>query len=114
MAMLLAVGSTARSAERVVTLKDTFKDHFMIGTAINRSIATGTAGFRRTVDDVNKDIALVKEQFNQITAENDMKWQLIHPREGNDGYDFGPADAQRIGEFIVLTSHRRYIERFLL
>ena len=93
MAMLLAVGSTARSAERVVTLKDTLKDHFMIGTAINRSIATGTAGFRRTVEEVNKDIALVKEQFNQITAENDMKWQLIHPREGADGYSFEPADA---------------------
>ena len=38
-------------------------------------------------------MALLKEQFNQISPENDMKWQLIHPREGADGYDFGPADA---------------------
>src|SRR6186997_2920758 len=38
------------SAETVVTLKDTFKDHFRVGTAINRSIATGSAGFRRTAE----------------------------------------------------------------
>jgi endo-1,4-beta-xylanase len=42
---------------------------------------------------VNRDIALVKEQFNQVVPENDLKWQLIHPREGADGYNFGPADA---------------------
>ena len=44
-------------------------------------------------EQVDKDIALVKEQFNQISPENDLKWALIHPREGADGYDFGPADA---------------------
>jgi len=93
MVMLLAVGLTASSAETVATLKHSFKDHFMVGTAINRSIATGTAGFRRTAEEVNKDTALVREQFNQITAENDMKWQLIHPREGADGYNFESADA---------------------
>jgi endo-1,4-beta-xylanase len=75
-----------------VALKDVYKDHFMIGTAINRSIATGTGG-RRPLDIVLKDIALTKHHFNQITAENDMKWQLIHPREGADGYNFAPADA---------------------
>src|SRR6185369_617657 len=25
--------------------------------------------------------------------ENDLKWQLIHPREGANGYDFAAADA---------------------
>jgi endo-1,4-beta-xylanase len=74
------------------TLKSAFKDHFLVGAAINRSIATGAAG-RRGKELVDKDIALVKEQFNQIAPENDLKWQLIHPREGADGYDFGPADA---------------------
>jgi endo-1,4-beta-xylanase len=93
MAMLLVVVLTARSAETAVTLKDTFKDHFMIGTAINRSMATGAAGFRRTAEEVNKDIALVKEQFNQITAENEMKWMSVHPRAGKDGYDWAAADA---------------------
>jgi len=63
--------------------------------AINRSIVTGEApGYgSRTVEQVNKDIALTKQQFNQISPENDLKWESIHPREGTDGYNFGPADA---------------------
>jgi endo-1,4-beta-xylanase len=36
---------------------------------------------------------MVKEQFSQISPENDLKWALIHPREGAEGYNFGPADA---------------------
>ena len=56
-------------------------------------MATGAAGFRRTAEEVNKDIALVKEQFNQITAENEMKWMSVHPRAGKDGYDWAAADA---------------------
>ena len=95
-AVLLFVGVTARSAD-TPTLKHAYKEHFYVGTAINRSIATGTpvrAGFsHRTSEQVQKDVALVREQFNQIVAENDMKWLLIHPREGADGYNFGPADA---------------------
>ena len=91
MAALLAIGATARSAD-APALKDAFKDHFFVGTAINRSVATG-AGFRRGSEQLNQDIALVNAQFNQLVAENDMKWALIHPRPGPDGYDFGPADA---------------------
>ena len=60
---------------------------------VARSMVMGGAGFRRSTEQIAKDIALLKEQFNQITAENDMKWALIHPREGADGYDFGPGDA---------------------
>jgi endo-1,4-beta-xylanase len=91
LAALLAIGATVRSADKP-TLQDAYKDHFIVGTAINRSIATG-AGFRRSPEQISKDIALVKEQFNQVVAENDMKWALIHPRPGPEGYDFGPADA---------------------
>jgi endo-1,4-beta-xylanase len=92
-ATLLAVGSTARSADPPVTLKDAFNNHFPIGTAVNRTMATGGPGFRRSAEQSARDVSLLKEQFNQIVAENDMKWDLIHPREGADGYDFGPADA---------------------
>lgn len=73
-------------------LKVAYQDFFRIGTAINRSFINGR-GFRRTPEQVAQDIALVKEQFNQITAENDMKWMHLHPRPGSDGYDFGPTDA---------------------
>jgi endo-1,4-beta-xylanase len=84
--------SASNSQAAGPTLKSAFKDHFLVGAAINRSIATGAAG-RRGKELVDKDIALVKEQFNQISPENDLKWQLIHPREGADGYNFEPADA---------------------
>src|ERR1035441_2852392 len=80
-AVLLAIGATAGSAA-APTLKDAYKDHFYVGVAINRNIATGTADqadfVNRTSEQVTKDIALVKEQFNQIVPENDLKWALIH------------------------------------
>ncbi|MDX1952205.1 MAG: endo-1,4-beta-xylanase [Verrucomicrobiota bacterium] len=85
--------TTVRSAEAPVTLKEVFKERFLVGTAVNRSMVMEGTPFRRSLEQNAKDIALLKEQFNQITAENDMKWALIHPREGNDGYDFVPADA---------------------
>ncbi len=90
--MFLAVAPTARSAESPATLKDTFQNQFLVGAAINRGAATGTGGFR-ALELVEKDIALVKAQFNQISPENDLKWQLIHPRQGAEGFDFAPADA---------------------
>lgn len=95
-AVLFAIGATAWCAE-MLTLKDACKDHFYIGAAINRTIATASAvqanNVNRTLERVTKDIALVKVQFNQIVPENDLKWALVHPREGADGYNFEPADA---------------------
>ncbi len=92
-AALLVICAADEPADKPVSLKATLKDHFLVGAAINRNMATGTAGFRRNAEQNAKDIALIKEQFNQISPENDLKWQLIHPREGADGYEFGPADA---------------------
>lgn len=89
LAAFLAFGVTTKAAD---TLKDIFKDRFFVGTAVNRSMVTGTT-FRRSAEQSAKDIALVKEQFNQISPENDLKWQLVHPREGKDGYDFTGSDA---------------------
>jgi len=96
-AALLAVGGTTHAAD-LPTLKHAYQKHFYVGVAINRDIATGTAGqtndfFSRSQEQVNQDIALVKEQFNQISPENDLKWELIHPQPGPEGYNFGPADA---------------------
>ncbi len=90
--VLVSLGLTTQAAD-TPALKEAYKDHFYVGTAINRSVATGTGGFRRSPEQLAKDIAEVKEQFNQISPENDLKWALIQPREGTDGYDFGPADA---------------------
>jgi hypothetical protein len=51
-------------------LKDAFKEHFLVGAAVKRSMVTGGAGFRRSAEQNAKDIALLKEQFNQITADS--------------------------------------------
>jgi endo-1,4-beta-xylanase len=95
-AALFAFKGTTRASE-TTTLKDAYKGHFYVGVAINRTIATGTAveanNVNRTQEQVDKDIALVKVQFNQISPENDLKWEQIQPRAGADGYDFAPADA---------------------
>ena len=82
---LTAISTSAQTGGATATsLKDVYKDAFMIGVAVNRNQATGT-------DTAN--IALIQRQFNQISPENDLKWALIQPREGPDGYNFGPADA---------------------
>ncbi len=79
------------------TLKDAYKDHFLVGTAINRNAATGTSvlaeNVNRNLTQVEKDTSVVLKQFNQIVPENDLKWELIQPEPGPDGYNFGPADA---------------------
>ena len=82
----------AASAEAPATLKDAYLPHFKIGTCINRSVATGQGG-RRSEELVKADIALVKAQFNQVVAENEMKWMSLHPRAGKEGYDWTAADA---------------------
>jgi endo-1,4-beta-xylanase len=92
-AALLVVALTSHSADAPAALKDAFKDYFPIGAAVNRSMVMGGAGFRRSAEQNTKDIALLKEQFNQISPENDLKWQLVQPREGAGGFDFAPADA---------------------
>jgi endo-1,4-beta-xylanase len=95
-ALIFTATATAHAADSP-TLKDAYKDHFIVGVAINRTIALGSAvradNVNRTLDQVMTDTAIAKTQFNQIAPENDLKWQLIHPREGADGYDFVPADA---------------------
>ena len=60
-------------------MKDAYKDYFMIGVAVNQ----------RNVSDQNQ-IDLINKEFNSITAENDMKPGMIHPKEGV--WDFEKAD----------------------
>ena len=54
-----------------IGLKDAYKDYFSIGVAVNQ----------RNVSD-EAQIALIKKEFNSITAENDMKPGELHPQEG--------------------------------
>lgn len=62
---------------QIPRLKDIFSDDFLIGAAVNpRTIVT------------SKDLIL--EQFNTITAENEMKFVSVHPKE--EVYAFEEAD----------------------
>jgi len=92
----LLVVVTANAGDKL-TLKEAYKDHFLVGVAINRAIATASdvraENVNRNLKEVRSDMSVVLEQFNQIAPENDLKWQLIHPHEGANGYDFAPADA---------------------
>ena len=65
-------------------LKDAYKDYFMIGVAVNQ----------RNVSNAQQQ-ALILNEFNSITAENDMKPEPTEPREGQ----FNWTGADRIANF---------------
>ena len=44
-----------------------------MGTAVNRSMVPSGGAFRRSAEQNPKDVALLKEQFNPISPENDLK-----------------------------------------
>ena len=68
-------------AQNDISLKDVFKDAFLIGAALNN------AQFSEN-DTLCADI--VKKQFNTITPENALKWEPVHPQK--DKYNFEAAD----------------------
>jgi endo-1,4-beta-xylanase len=79
---MAALGCTSKNQEQEANgLKDAYADDFYIGAALNTSQYTGQ-------DERAKPI--IEEHFNSITAENDMKWEVIHPER--DTYDFEMAD----------------------
>lgn len=77
----LLMGS-AYAQEQSSSLKDTYSNYFSIGTALSATQIEGKEP--GTLD-------LVKQQFNAVTAENVMKWEIIEPVEGQ--FNFAAADA---------------------
>lgn len=63
--------------ESVPRLRDVFADHFLIGAAVNPRTIVSAAD-------------LLTRHFNCITAENEMKFERVHPTE--DTYTFEDAD----------------------
>ena len=63
-----------------IGFKEAYKDYFTIGVAVNK-----------TNVDNPEQIALIKKEFNSITAENDMKVGPMHPAEGV--WNFNGADS---------------------
>jgi endo-1,4-beta-xylanase len=84
-AALLAGCAPARPPQTApappLTLQQAFSDAFLVGAALNQAQFSGadTASARLAV-----------EQFNAISPENVLKFEVVHPRPGQ--YDFAPAD----------------------
>jgi endo-1,4-beta-xylanase len=76
--------STAHSDEvpKSSTLGKVYADDFLIGVALNRPMVNGASP---------RAAEIVSRQFTSLTAENDMKWQAVHPAP--ERYDFNAADA---------------------
>ena len=69
-----------------VSLKDVYADKFLIGNILSGGI-DGKSLFRRD----NKELAILIQEFNCLTAENSMKMQYVQPKEGV--FNFKPGDA---------------------
>ncbi len=92
--VLLFIGvASCMAAQEVPALKDVFKDHFLIGGALNRWVAMGrNAGAT----------AIAERHFNTATAENAMKWQSLNPSPGR--YNWQPAD-----DFVALCEKNKMV-----
>jgi endo-1,4-beta-xylanase len=93
--LVLGGGVFVGAVQGPPALKDVFKDAFVMGTAVNTAIVSGTDAESR---------GLVLRHFGSITAENVMKAGPVNPRPGV--FNFGPADAfvafgEAHGMFIV-------------
>src|SRR5829696_1278699 len=63
------------------SLKDAFKNDFLVGAALN---------LRQFSEEDAKGAALIKEQYNTISPENSLKWEVVHPQVNR--YDFSQGD----------------------
>jgi endo-1,4-beta-xylanase len=92
---ILIFSGTQSKAQQKLTLKEAFKDKFLIGVAVNRY----------QINQSNQEETdLITSQFNALTAENDMKWMYIHPEENT--FNFEQSDklvelAQKNDMFVV-------------
>ncbi len=77
------------------TLKEAFKEYFLIGAALNQN---------QIYEKDKKSVEIVKNQFNSVSPENILKWEMVHP--SLDRYDFAASDrfvefGARNGMFVV-------------
>jgi len=73
--------SLAMPGEAPTSLKEAFQGCFLVGAALNPSQFSGGDA---------QEMALITNQFNSISPENVLKWEVIHPKQGT--YDFALAD----------------------
>lgn len=83
--LFIANHSLAQKGPKELSLKSAFSGKFEIGAALN---------LRQIYERDEKAAALIKAQFNSITAENCMKAMYLQPKEG----EFNFKDADRFVE----------------
>ena len=104
LALLALVPAARTQRPENTSLKEIFKGDFLIGAALNR---------RQFSEQDSRGVPIIKTHFNSITAENQLKWQYVHPLPAK--FDFEGADryvefGQKYGMFIVghtLVWHRQ-------
>ena len=69
---------TAATAQAPTSLKDAYRGAFVVGAALNTAQTTG--------QDSRGD-AIVETQFNSISPENALKWEVVHPQPGAYAFD---------------------------
>jgi len=77
-----ALAAPASTAATPTTLKQAFADDFLVGASVNHAVVSGQDAAAQ---------ALVVEQFNTITSENELKPESLLPRPGV--FDFSKGDA---------------------
>lgn len=81
-AAIIAACAHVQNRTLSVSLREAYKDAFLMGTAVNEAIVSGTDAASRE---------LTTRHFNTITAENVLKAGPLNPTPGV--WNFGPADA---------------------
>ena len=77
----VAFSVNANSQQTAPTLKDAYQGCFLVGAALNPA---------QFSDQVPAEDAVIKAQFNSISPENVLKWEIVHPRPGI--FDFTLSD----------------------
>ena len=81
LAVILLLSLARSIAQSPSSLKDAYNSCFMVGAALNPAQFTGQDKVEETI---------IKTQFNTISPENVLKWEVVHPQPGT--YDFSQAD----------------------
>ena len=76
-----AAAVAASAPKAPASLKEVFKDDFLVGVALNP---------RQFSDADPQTTAVITHEFNCATAENDMKWEALEPKPNT--FRFEPAD----------------------
>ncbi|MEO7458278.1 MAG: endo-1,4-beta-xylanase [Gemmatimonadaceae bacterium] len=93
--MLMVAPATLCAQAAVPSLKELFKGAFVVGTALAP---------RQFLNEDTASVTFIKRQFNAITPENVLKWEVVHPQPGIFSYELSDAYVsfgERNGMFIV-------------